>query len=213
MDLALALVVGHEKYYPRFGWKTGIYGSVGIGVDIAGKLAKRDLPKLRPLVSTDEPALRRLWELTHGTTPGVLEPDQGLGAWYSRVQGLASVALEVEGQVVGYARVNRRTLSQASGVLLAFTAQDGFWAHQLLAHLLDWEPHLQELPGLTLPLHPQSPGAAWFNGASPVLDRWDAGMALALPGPQEAQLNHALEEIQRGQRAPLDLRWGPLFDE
>ena len=84
--ISLAFLCGHEGYYPRFGYRSGMFGNVAVKPKAHGGSsdARQRLRAPRP---DDEAALRRLWEECHGEVDLALEPDPGFFPWMAWTPG------------------------------------------------------------------------------------------------------------------------------
>jgi putative acetyltransferase len=190
MGYSLCFLLGHPEYYPRFGYRTGVYGASSIAVTAAG------LPDLqtRLPVESDIPALCDLWLREEGSVDFAIMPGEALLDWISPNPAIESRVYLREGMVVGYARVHGDEVRM-------FLARDAEAARAMAAQLAG------DAGAITLPLHPYSVSAAVFG--KPECKAWDAGMACSLvPGA----FDEFYAQLQAGKRLPGRPLWPVAFD-
>jgi predicted N-acetyltransferase YhbS len=192
---ALSFLLGHPKYYPRFGYKTGAYGVSSLPI-----MPYRDNPyplEMRPPVESHLPILIELWQHEEGQVDFAILPEPALTDWLSPNPLIAAEVYLDQGDIIGYTR----TSPQHSSIRL-FLARDPESARRIAASLT------QRFGVTSLPLHPRSASANAF-GDSPVVERWDAGMALSLqPNP----FDEYYARVQSGEVPPGRPLWGTAFD-
>lgn len=221
---SLAFLCGHADYYPRFGYRKAMFGTVGIQ---PLRLSPASLPDagLRPPQPGDEASLRALWEDCLGDVDLALEPEPGFSSWMAWTPTTQAIVLEREGRPQAYARfVNAEAVGAFGGGgapratrLHLFLAADAESAGALLAAL----GRAQALEGgaepLLIPLHPDSATARRLfpGGFTPVLERGDYAMALPLsggrPGDRAAALAYC-DGVEGGGRSPGLLILPSTFD-
>lgn len=215
--VSLAFLCGHEGYYPRFGYRKGMFGNVGIipSVDAERHAQAGDLRPPRP---GDETALLSLWEDCHGDVDLALEPTRGFYPWMAWTPSTQSLVLEEDGEVRAYARfVNAEPIGAFGGEVETratrihlFLASDARSATALLDVLAGGED-------LVLPLHPDSRAAARLfpAGFRSVSERGGYAMICPLPaGPDEdrkAVLEYC-DGVESGRLAPGLLCLPSIFD-
>jgi len=215
---SFAFLLGHEGYYPRFGFKTRMFGRTGIVPRPAtDRAAAASPPALRAPRPSDVPALRLLFDECFEGVDLALEPEPGFLPWMSWANGVRSATLERGGKAVAYARYRPRRASveapagedRASAFLL-FLAADATAAGDLLA-ALDAAPEADAAmkagskgEGILIPLHPRSRTAERLfpEGFDPVLEIYDAAMAMPLRGGSEEQRKAAEEYCRLVALAP-----------
>ena len=205
--VSLAFLYGHEGYYPRFGYRKGMFGTVGIVPDFDTG-ARGPSPKLRPPRPGDETALLSLWEDCHGEVDLALEPEQGFYPWMAWTPSTQALVLEEEGEVRAYARfANIAPLGAFGGEVETratrvhlFLAADAGSAAALLAALGGGKD-------LALPLHPQSRAAARLfpAGHKAISERGGYAMICPLPGGPDEDRKAVLEYcegVESGRLSP-----------
>jgi len=198
----LSFLLGHDTYYPRFGYKTGVYGIA------SADIPNRDLPrrgwageqplKGRDPVATDILALRDLWLREEGHIDFAIAPGDSLLDWISPNPNMDEAVYLRDGEIVGFSRV----LSTEPGSPRMFLAADKETAIEMAAYLI------MVGKSITLPLHPYSRSAAAFD-VKPQVTPWNAAMACSLaPGP----FDDYYAQLQAGTRLPGRVIWPVAFD-
>jgi predicted N-acetyltransferase YhbS len=210
----ILIILGHEKYYPRFGLLTGCHGRHGLSIPLPkGSAEVPDGWRLRPFAVGDEAACRELWLRLVGGTDGAIDPGPGLIPWMSNTKGIVSCMLERDGVVAGHARFDLRHGSAPEAGVLRFLADGPEAAAVLAARIVGWTGWCGERLWLPLPAGSAAVRAIVGSDARSELQRWDAGMAMALQEPdQVGQIGGLFRRIQAGEASPLYLEWSPQFD-
>jgi len=192
----ISILLGHDTYYPRFGYRTRAYGPSVTVVPVAG-LTEAPLERRNPS-GDDVPALRALWRRDEGAVDFALDPGDGLVAWASPARGMqAQVYLDGE-QIVGYTREQNATPAQPE----TFLARDAATARRMAATLAAQDSALTEL---RLPIHPRAGCAEAFT---PYMGTpWNAAMACSLEG---TLLERYFGAVERGRR-PGRVVWPTAF--
>lgn len=203
------LILGHEKYYPRFGLLTLCHGRRAFRVSLPAPL-REDPPgwRLRPVEVGDGPACLALWESLCGRAAGAIEPGPGLMPWLSRTKDVAAAILERGGRIAGHVRLDLRTGAGPEGALLRFLADGPEASGILLSRIAGWKGW--EGGSAVIPLPVEAAAPLGFAAAESVEERWDGGMAMALQG--SGPVNDVLEAVRAGTAPPLFVEWSPLFD-
>jgi len=210
-NIDLLLILGHTNYYPRFGLKTSCFGEVATRV--AASVSMSD-PEgiLRPLKPQDDAFLRELWAEVHVGSYSVVMPDEGFGNWCSRLKDMASAILEIEGNPVAFCRLDLRPHSE--NPIKYFLAKSKKEAGLLLQHIDKWLLAQGSIKRDTwnIPLCWET-AESLFPLGEPLDNPFEAGMAMAMPGPKQLWLDSELEGIRSGKKRPLFMEWGPFYDE
>ncbi len=195
---ALSVLLGHARYYPRFGYQTRVHGAASLRVERANELPLVDLSERAPLAA-DEPALHALWLAEEGGVDFALQPGAGLREWLSPNPAVACRVWLRNGALVGYTRVHTHRPTAPQLFLAADPA-----AAKAIAGALARRAGVQTLD---LPLHPRSASAAALGTAT--AQAWEAGMACALlPGA----LDDLLAAQAAGARPAGRIIWPTAFD-
>jgi putative acetyltransferase len=190
---ALAFLLGHHTYYPRFGYKTQAYGAARLKIRTAALSgAKLDS---RLMQAGDIPAVKLLWLHELNQVDFSVEPNDNLVDWFSPNKEFQSRVYLRRGQIVGYT-------SGKPGDTRMFLALDPDAARSMAIALADNSAEI------TLPVHPYAASFGAFRGES-TCDAWEAAMAMSLiPNP----FDEYYEKVQRGERLPGMPIWGTAFD-
>ncbi len=192
----LSFLVGHPTYYPRFGYRTHVFG----GSNVTFMASEPSLTlETRPPVEADLPALRALWLHEEGGVDFSIYPGDDFLSW-SFTNPLLRPLVYLRGdEVVGYTR----TFQTEPLKPRMFLARDGEVARAMVNQIAGAAGH-----EVTLPLHPYSASAAAFE-AQPVATAWDAGMAYPLAAGPFDEFYALLESKKRLPGRPL---WPPMFE-
>lgn len=201
MGFALSVVLGHPTYYPRFGYRTRVYGSASLTVSsgaVSAHDSKQSLLETRKIVEADIPALQALWRHEEGDVDFAIMPGDALLDWLSPNPSIAATVYERDDAIVGYTRIHNAQPNKPR----YFLAADDKAARLMVSHLL------HSLESLELPLHPYSASSQAFTGVVKC-EAWDAGMACSLmPNP----FDDFLVRQQKGERQPGRPIWPVEFD-
>jgi predicted N-acetyltransferase YhbS len=191
---ALAFLMGHPSYYPRFGYRTYAFG-------LASLVVRGDaLPDAHLALTTrkpaeaDLPALQSLWAREEGNVDFSIRPDGTLLEWLSPNLSIATTVYECDGELVGYTRV-------LGGTPRMFLAKDVDTARAMARMLMSDG-------AVTLPLHPASASASAFDG-TPVAEAWEPAMVYSLT-PNPFDVYYPL--VRGGTRPPGRPLWSAAFD-
>ena len=202
----VAFLLGHTKYYPRFGYHTHSHGSSEVTVPIASLtgIPGEKLNTRSPL-SDDVPTLRTLWLQSESNVDFSLDPGPDLLDWLSPNPAITATIYLRDDIIVGYTRIHAAKPTHPRIML----ASDEDAAGILAAHIA---LHAKESQPITLPLHPSSTVAGAFtksDGAIWTCKSWAAAMACSLaPSP----LDDYLTQVQEGNRLPGRIIWPVAFD-
>lgn len=99
-----SLLLGHSAYYPRFGYRTKMFGSSHIQIHV------NDVPKVdrsiteRRIQRSDIEELTLMWEKWFGDSSLAFFPGNALLDWISYGRGVQASAISVDGKLCGYVR-------------------------------------------------------------------------------------------------------------
>jgi putative acetyltransferase len=189
---ALSFLIGHAEYYPRFGYKTGVYaGASSVDVTVESG-ADVNLETRKPL-EADIPALKRLWINEEGEVDFAIVPGDSLMDWMSPNPQIEAAVYLREGEIIGYSRIHQHEPT----VPRMFLAKDAESAQTIAA----------KIGATRLPLHPYSASASVFG--QPALTVWGAEMACPL---SPNIFDEFYGKLQTGERLPGRVIWGTMFD-
>ncbi|SFC24361.1 Predicted N-acetyltransferase YhbS [Alkalibacterium subtropicum] len=167
--LSFIALLGHDTYYPRFGYETHLFGetSIRISLPLTEKGRGSQLTARKPLTE-DTDALQEMWSKTHADVPLAIVPDASIHSWLSTSKDIQSRIYSLDGRIVGYTRIHERTKE-----ITSFAAENESAAKDVLAKVVN-DYQLQE--NVSLPLHPVR--MDWFTQEtmSPKTKAWPAGM-------------------------------------
>lgn len=190
----VSFLLGHSEYYPRFGYKTGVFGVSSVSIPSPG-LGER--LSTRVPIESDLPMLRRLWLREEGEVDFAVDPGDTLLDWLSPNPFIQSTVYLHDGALIGYTRIGADQPA-APRVFLAADPQSA----RLVAGKIGGGTG-----AVTLPLHPYSSSAGTFG--APQCQAWDAAMACALaPSPFDAFYT----QLKAGERLPGRPVWSVAFD-
>jgi putative acetyltransferase len=194
---ALAMLVGHPTYYPRFGYQTSAYGSAQL-IATPQPDAAADLQQ-RAVHQDDVPALCALWDHEEGAVDFALRPSDALMEWLSPNTHIKASVYVRDGAVVGYTRI----LSTAPAAPRIFLARDADAARGMVA-LIAAQANATHVE---LPLHPASSSAAALGIAQ--VNTFEPAMAMSLmPNP----FDEYLAQLRSGTRTAGRVLWPVEFD-
>lgn len=169
LGVSLIALLGHDSYYPQFGYETNLFGETHI--DMSLPLNKEgvgtSLITRKPLIE-DINTLQELWVKTNYDVPLAIAPDDSLHAWVSTNKDIRSIVYISDGEMVGYTRIHEKTKE-----IKFFLAKDKKVAKDVLSKVI--ESH-QIQKSVVLPLHPVR--IDWFieEMISAKATSWPAGM-------------------------------------
>lgn len=101
---ALSVLCGHPEYYPRFGYRTGLFSLAGARVRMdPGGFDCSGLEE-RPVSARDVPWIVEAWEREHGRDSLALFPGTGVSSWSSHGPGTRCSVVLRQGTPLGYVR-------------------------------------------------------------------------------------------------------------
>jgi predicted N-acetyltransferase YhbS len=162
---------GHESYYPKFGYSTGMFGAAGVTLAARDFVARRfeERAPEAPML----PALIGMHERSFEGVALALEASGQMMEWKSWVPFVTSSALYDGQRLFAYVRYAMEGGTLAVKRILAANAEDLAMA---AGHLFSLAPQAESL---ALPLHPRSPVLSGL-AFKPYLEAWAAGMLLVL---------------------------------
>lgn len=196
----LSYLLGHVEYYPRFGYRTGVFGAASVQVDVQTLRQKKPLPVLESRLPQEEDisTLQALWRWEEDAVDFTALPGDLLLDWVSPNPLHGAVVYLHEGSIVGYTR-GKLAEPHAPGIFLAVD-NAAAWA---IASQLG-----QQNAQVTLPLHPYSSSASTFEGVQS--QAWEAGMACSLV--VDSPFDKYYTQLQAGKRLAGRPIWGTAFD-
>ena len=197
----ISLVLGHSKYYPRFGYKPDMFGECWVEVE-RENLVLPDNLEVAPVRAVHVPQLQKMWDVWHGRSDLAIIPGDSIVDWATYAKHVAASVFMMDGHVCGYARYDRGNPQQPGCVL----ADSPGSARAVLAWLLQ-RPEAHSAGQIKVPVHPDSAVAReWLEGKSHTR-RWDASMAMVLNPACRAAVDY-VREVEAKKR-PIGLMIWP----
>lgn len=192
---AISYLLGHDTYYPRFGYRVNTFGTSKIQADVAQLPNAEDVETRSPTVA-DLKGLFALWKYEESNVDFSAHPGVQLLSWISPNPQIQSRVHVRDGKLIGYSRMRHN--SDEIDVLFA---NDDHSARQIVRVLSHGKAKM------TLNLHPSSASAGAFG--QPIVTPWRAGMACSLYGNQ---LDAYFAEVLADRRAVGRPIWHTVFD-
>ncbi len=213
LHVDMVVVLGHSEYYPRFGYRTHMYGTCGVvsdrrNVKIAASADcyQNKLYQIRRIRSEDIPLLFSWWEQWLGDVDLSIRPGSSSLDWLSSDKRTMAGILCERDEPIGYVRVDSTNPEHIRCILPS--------GADALERMLSWlfgrcDGHVQEL---TLPLHPDSQMVRRSRQpCRPVMQSWAAGMICPL-NPDHAAVAAYCDGVSQGTRNPGLVIWPGSFD-
>jgi len=195
----LSFLLGHDTYYPRFGYRVHQHGTASVEITHEMLSAVSSVPlQTRAVTHTDIPVLIALWEYEESAVDFALYPGESVFDWISPNRLISSEVWLRDGVIVGYTRVKETEPSEP----ICFMAVDADAAIRM-AHSL-----ISVARSITLPLHPASASAKAFP-VTPVVTSRAAGMACPLVA---GVLDVFSDQVAHGERAAGRVIWPVMFE-
>lgn len=192
----LSFLLGHATYYPRFGYRTGVYGASSVTVT-AGEAVES--LETRPPTEADVPALQALWLHEEGGVDFSVRPGDDFLSWSYTNPALRPLVYLRGSEVIGYTRSHQMEPLKPR----LFLARDVEAARSMVSHIGGAAGR-----EITLPLHPYSASAAAFE-VKPTATAWDAGMGHRLA---EGPFDDFCVMLEFKTRLPGRPLWPPMFE-
>ncbi|MBI9014953.1 MAG: GNAT family N-acetyltransferase [Clostridiales bacterium] len=104
LGIQISLCCGHDKYYPKFGYKNAMFSLGGVKVSDKSKDSKGLDYKLRNLEEADESFLKPLWLEWHKDDVLAVCPGGNLSDWVNYNEKCEVKIVEVNENPIGYIR-------------------------------------------------------------------------------------------------------------
>lgn len=194
----VSFLLGHDTYYPRFGYKTGVYGVSSVEITRENLISFDLSLETRIPTQPDCVSLSALMIHEEYRVDFAIVLSDSLLDWISPNPNITATVYLRDNAVVGYTRVHKNEPNKPR----MFLAFDNKTARAMAAMLIS------DLPSITLPLHPYSRSAEAFD-VKPQVTPWNAAMACSLaPSP----FDDYYAQLQAGSRLPGRVIWPVAFD-
>ncbi len=208
LHVDMVVVLGHSEYYPRFGYRTHMYGTCGVAIDRRNVkiAASAGCCQIRRVRLEDIPLLFSWWEQWFGDVDLSIRPGSSPLDWLSPDKRTMAGILCERDEPIGYVRVDSINPEHIRCIVPG-------GAHAL-ERMLSWlfgrcDGHVQEL---TLPLHPDAQMVRRSQQPwRPVMQSWAAGMIYPL-NPDQAVVAAYCDGVSQGTRNPGLVIWPGSFD-
>lgn len=102
--ITFSLLCGHVEYYPKFGYKTGMFSLAGAKANIAMEGFRHEGFTDRPVGGQDIPWMLEMWRSRHGADTLALFPGLGISDWSNHGPGCRCSVVIKDGRILGFAR-------------------------------------------------------------------------------------------------------------
>lgn len=158
---SFVLLCGHPEYYPRFGYRTGMFSMGGVKASLAGYQIKQSELTERPVRQTDVEWLCSLWNQWNRNSSLALFPGNTVSDWSNHSSNYRASILTAGERPLAYVRYATRSPGRVKEILASDQAglqaaleymsgkavQDGHeWLH--VAAPMEWVLPVQERVGL-----------------------------------------------------------------
>lgn len=196
---SVSFLLGHDTYYPRFGYKTGVYGVSSVEIE-TNRLPANTL-QTRPPVEADISNLCGLWRHEEYGVDFSIFPGTSLLDWISPNPAITATVFLYKKRMVGYMRVHKDQPDKPR-FFIAVNDVNRRFSEEMCSYLAQ----KYRCRSITLPLHPLSDSANYLR---PKVQPWKAGMACSLaPSP----FDDYYAQLQEGKRLPGRVIWPVAFD-
>lgn len=167
-----SILLGDPCYYSRFGYETGMFGSVATVIERKNIQTSSADIKLRRVASEDISMLMAWWEMIYVDVDLAIKPQSSILDWISTSTSITTAIVEKNGEPIGYIRYH----TTAPEKITHFLSRDQKAATTIIEFL--HSKMTDDNNQLVLPLHPDSKATKAlieypFKKASKA---WDAGM-------------------------------------
>lgn len=114
---AFSLLCGHVSYYPRFGYKTGMFSQLGAKVNINMESFNGEGFIDRPVNEQDISWLVEAWKSQHGTDVLALFPGNNITEWSNHGLKCRCLVVIKNDRILGYARYVRSNILNVKELL------------------------------------------------------------------------------------------------
>lgn len=202
LNLSFILLLGHEKYYTRFGYETNMFGEAALAIQLNGKSAEKTELTLRKISTSDLPALMEMWEETNRDVPLILKPEKELTSWLSTNKDILSLVYEERGRTAGFVRIHKRTKE-----IKMFLSHNEQYASQMAGALMETFNMEREV---IIPVHPKRKN--WFNSFSPSvkMETWNA--AMICPVGSDESVKRYITTVKHSPEKAGSIIWPVAFE-
>ncbi|MFD1673806.1 GNAT family N-acetyltransferase [Alicyclobacillus fodiniaquatilis] len=176
-----SFLLGHKTYYPRFGYRKGMFGICRINIALSDidriSSCTPDNVCERPVQASDIPLLREMWSHWYGSVDLAIEPTDSIIDWVSIARNVRASVMTQDETVIGYVRYQTENPAD----IQLFLSKDEEATSTILCYLRSRVKAALASDNplvLSLQVHPDSSGAK-NNITVPFqveMNRWDSCM-------------------------------------
>jgi predicted acetyltransferase len=201
-----SLLLGHPAYYPRFGYRTTMFGSSHIHVHV------NDIPSIdrsiteRRVKRSDIEELTLMWEKWFGDSSLALIPGTTLLDWISYSRGITASAISIDEQLSGYVRYDLKNPKK----IISFLAKSPEAVSAICSYMkTKLSP---DDSGLLLPASPDSSSIKEFVTLpyQPEVNASKASMIKVLSS--NPSITAYCHDVEAGTLSPGNVIWPVEFD-
>ncbi|CAG7644336.1 GNAT family N-acetyltransferase [Paenibacillus allorhizosphaerae] len=202
----LSMLLGHPSYYPRFGYRTRMFGESHIRIQVEDLPASSLSVTERRVERGDVAALCSMWEQMYGDGSLAFMPGDSIMDWISYGSGVRASAVTVDGKLSGYIRYVLKDPQK----IIVFLADRHDTAVAILNEMKTrLMPEKQEL---LLPLYPYSRAVKELV-TIPYESEFRAGKASMIKILSDHQaIASYCNEVEAGSLAPGSVIWPVEFE-
>lgn len=202
-----SLLLGHSSYYPRFGYRTNMFGSSHIRIHVNDIPAVQCSIKERRVENRDVAELCFMWEQWFGDSNLTFMPGRSIVDWISYGRGVNASAITIDGNLAGYIRYEIKD----PGKIMFFLADHRDTANAICSYMkTKIRPNKSEI---LLPMHPESRGVKELV-TLPYQSEIKAGKAsmIKILAPGNQLITGYCDEVDAGSLSPGTIIWPVEFD-
>lgn len=110
LGYSFSLLCGHDTYYPKFGYITGMFAVEGAKINIMNNSFNIAGYNDRPVRSEDLPWIMEKWHKLHGRDQLALFPGENISQWHSQSLESRCSVITRNDAIIGLLRYERRRL-------------------------------------------------------------------------------------------------------
>jgi putative acetyltransferase len=205
--IQFVLLLGHSTYYPRFGYRTNMFGTCHIRIQRTAVPEVHAEFSMRRITHEDVPMLMNLWHEWFDDVDLAIQPEASLTSWLSPDKHLDSGVVYAGEEWLGHVRYPKYQPDQVR----LFLSPNRESATRLLSFI---NQKIQpDVEYLTLPIHPERRAANNFISLpfESEMKTWNAAMIKVL-NPENRVVLRYCDEVYAGTRAPGLVVWPVEFD-
>jgi predicted N-acetyltransferase YhbS len=201
-----SFLYGHRSYYPRFGYKLGMFGDSTIKIEKPS--IDTNLPNIeeREVRLDDINGLMDMFEMWYGNIDLSLKPSNSILDWISHTAMIKTSVILIAGEVQGYLRYNVNDLTD----IRMFLTKDKKSTELLVKYIAN---KFQNIEIIKLPMHPDSVAINLFDSFNYKIDlqRWSAGMIKILAEECKDIIEYC-DQVSSEKRKPGKIIFPPSYD-